>query len=160
MKRLKIGLTAHDFLNWSGGVDFLWTIVDSLLASPRSETAEFHLIVPDSGIQIAWKRARDSFLRKPRVRLKSEELINAFSELGERIIIHHLDVGLAAVGNVAAKVNVDIFLPVMHSLGRDFSRPWLGYAYDFQHKYFPGNFTDEVIRARDRHFDRLLTDAC
>jgi glycosyltransferase involved in cell wall biosynthesis len=35
----------------------------------------------------------------------------------------------------------------------------LAYAYDFQHKYFPDNFTTQALRARDQHFDRLLTDA-
>ncbi|HST30779.1 MAG TPA: glycosyltransferase family 1 protein, partial [Chthoniobacterales bacterium] len=159
MKRLKIGLTAHDFLNWSGGIDFLWTVTDSLLANPRAETAELHLIVPDSGIRFAWKRAREFFSGKAQARLRSQEITDAFSEFGDRITIHHTDLGRDAVRAAATKLDLDILLPVMHSLGPDFPRPWLAYAYDFQHKYFPENFTADAIRARDRHFDRLLTEA-
>jgi glycosyltransferase involved in cell wall biosynthesis len=159
VKRFKIGLTAHDFLNWSGGIDFLWTMTDSLLATPRGKNADLHLIVPDSGIRFAWKRAGEFLSRKARTRLQSRELTNAFSEFGDRITVHHIDVGRAAIRNVATKLNCDVLLPVMHSLGRDFPRPWLAYAYDFQHKYFPENFTEEARQSRDRHFDRLLTEA-
>ena len=159
MNRLKIGITAHDFLNWSGGIDFLWTVTDSLLASSRAESADVHLLVPDAGIRFAWKSARDFFSRKPQVRLRSHELTDAFSEVAERITTHHLDIGPQALSDKAAKLNLDILLPVMHSLGRDFPRPWLAYAYDFQHKYFPENFTGDATRARDRHFARLLREA-
>jgi glycosyltransferase involved in cell wall biosynthesis len=159
VKRLKIGLTAHDFLNWSGGIDFLWTVTDSLLATARGKDAEFHLIIPDAGIRFAWKRARELFSSKPRARLRSQELTRTFSELRDRIATHHVDIGHRAVRDVATKLNLDFLLPVMHSLGRDFPRPWLAYAYDFQHKYFPENFTAHEIAARDRHFGRLLTEA-
>lgn len=157
MKRF--GITAHDFLNWSGGIDFLWTVTDSLLASPRAESAELHLIVPDSGPRKVWQQAREFFKRAPESRLNPHELGNAFAEFGDRIAVDHIDIGNRAIRDAAEKLELDVLLPVAHSLGRDFPRPWLGYAYDFQHKYFPGNFTDETLRARDKHFDRLLTEA-
>ena len=34
---MKIGLLAQDFITWGGGVDFLWSVLDSLLATPRGE---------------------------------------------------------------------------------------------------------------------------
>ena len=159
MKRLKIGITAHDFLNWSGGIDFLWTVTDSLLANSRSENAELHLLVPDSGIRLAWKRAREFFTGKSQSRLRPKEISDAFSEFGDRVATHHLDLGPRVMGAAATTLDLDILLPVMHSPGPDFPRPWLAYAYDFQHKYFPQNFTADAIRARDRHFARLLTEA-
>jgi glycosyltransferase involved in cell wall biosynthesis len=134
-------------------------VTDSLLASPRAETVELHLIVPDSGIRTAWKRAREFFSGKAQARLQSKEISDAFSEFGDRIAIHHVDLGRQAIRAAARMLELDILLPVMHSLGRDFPKPWLAYAYDFQHKYFPSNFTAEALRARDRHFDRLLTEA-
>lgn len=159
MKRFKIGITAHDFLNWSGGIDFLWMLTDSLLASPRAQAVELHLIVPDSGLRIAWKRAQEFFRRKAQTRLRPKEIFGAFSEFGDRVATHHIDIGRQAIRAAATTLELDILLPVMHSLGRDFPTPWLAYAYDFQHKYFPSNFTAEALRARDRHFDRLLTEA-
>ena len=159
VKRFKLGLTAHDFLNWSGGIDFLWMVTDSLLASPRAETAEFHLIVPDSGIQFTWKRAREFFSGKARAQLRAQEITDAFSEFGDRVVIHHVDVGRSAISRAVKKLDLTVLLPVMHSLGQDFPHPWLAYAYDFQHKYFPENFTAQFRRARDKHFARLLTQA-
>lgn len=134
-------------------------VTDSLLATPRAENAELHLIVPDSGIRFAWKRAGEFLGGKGRTRLQSRELTNAFSEFGDRITAHHVDAGRGAICNLTTKLDCDVLLPVMHSLGRDFPRPWLAYAYDFQHKYFPDNFSAEALQSRDRHFDRLLTEA-
>ena len=159
MKRLKIGITAHDFLNWSGGIDFLWTVTDSLLTTPRAESTDFHLIIPDSGLRKTWQQTREFFTGRPESRVDSREIRNAFLELGERIAIDRIDIGRAAIRDTVEKLDLDILLPVTHSLGPDFPRPWLGYAYDFQHKYFPENFTAETLRARNRHFDRLLTEA-
>lgn len=170
MKRVKIGVLAHDFLNWSGGIDFLWLVTDSLLACPRTETVEFHLIVPDSGPRLVWRRTRE--LIKSRVHprlfakqqttnanLGSDELCTAFLEFGDRIVIHHVDIGRSAISRATKKLDLTVLLPVMHSLGQDFPRPWLAYAYDFQHKYFPENFTPQSRRARDKHFAGLLTQA-
>ena len=159
MKRLQIGITAHDFLNWSGGIDFLWTVNDSLLTSPRSETADFHLIIPDSGIRFFWSRVREILTGKIPARPGSSELRDNFLEFGDRISTHRVDTGRNAIRRIADRLNLDVLLPVMHSLGRNFPRPWVAYAYDFQHKYFPDNFSAERIRARDRHFDDLLTEA-
>lgn len=159
MKRLKIGITAHDFLNWSGGIDFLWTVTDSLLTTARASSSEFHLIIPDSGPRKIWRQTREFFTGKSESRVESREIRNAFLEFGDRIAIHHIDIGRGAARDEVEKLDLDILLPLTHSLGPDFPRPWLGYAYDFQHKYFPENFTADTLRARDKHFDRLLTEA-
>jgi glycosyltransferase involved in cell wall biosynthesis len=167
---VKIGIVAHDFLNWSGGIDFLWLVTDSLLASPRAETTELHLIVPDSGPRFAWQRARKSIkgrLRAPLSRnktpivsgLESGELCRAFSEFGNRITVHHVNIGSGAIGHTSERLGLTVLLPVTHSLGQHFPRPWLAYAYDFQHKYFPENFTPQSRRSRDKHFAELLTQA-
>ena len=97
VKRLKIGITAHDFLNWSGGIDFLWTVTDSLLATPRAESAGLHLIVPDSGtrkicLETRWRIFGAANANHACNRAK---FANAFSEFGDRITAHHVDVGRA-----------------------------------------------------------------
>jgi glycosyltransferase involved in cell wall biosynthesis len=167
---VKIGILAHDFLNWSGGVDFLWLVTDSLLACPRAETAEFHLIVPDSGPRLAWQRARKSIgstlraslslKKRPIVSgLGSDELCSAFLEFGDRISIHHADIGRGPIERATERLGLTALLPVSYPLGHDFPGPWLAYAYDFQHKYFPENFTSQSRRSRDKHFADLLTQA-
>ena len=159
MKRFKVGITAHDFLNWSGGIDFLWTVTDSLLSTPRAESSELHLLIPDSGPRKIWEQAREFFKGRPESRLHPGELQTAFSEFGDRVSVHHIDAGRPAIRRATGKMHLDILLPLTHSLGLDFPQPWLAYAYDFQHKYFPENFSAETLRARDKHFHRLLTEA-
>jgi glycosyltransferase involved in cell wall biosynthesis len=159
VKRLKIGIAANDFFRWSGGTDFLWTVTDSLLATPRAETAEFYLLVPDSGVRLAWQRAREILTGKIQATPGSRELCNNFLEFGNRIAIYHIDIGWRAVRRVADKLDLNALLPLTYSLGRNFPHSWLAYAYDFQHKYFPANFTTEILRERDKHFDELLTEA-
>jgi glycosyltransferase involved in cell wall biosynthesis len=167
---VKIGILAHDFLNWSGGIDFLWLVTDSLLACPRAKTAEFHLLVPDSGIRLAWRRARESVGGKvgaflsakkfPSVSgLASDAVCSAFLEFGNRIAIRHVDIGRGAIHRAAKRLGLDVILPAVHSIGADFLVPWLAYAYDFQHRYFPENFTPQARASRDEHFARLLTEA-
>ncbi len=57
------------------------------------------------------------------------------------------------------KIKADVVLPVNGTLGRDFPVPWVGYLYDFQHKYFPQNFTPGECSDRDIDFTLTLMDA-
>jgi glycosyltransferase involved in cell wall biosynthesis len=167
---VKIGLLATDFITWGGGVDFLRLIVDSLLASPRSQDAEFHLLIPDAGPKLAWRRIRGrakqtvkslfSGKALPPQHAPSPEVISqAFSEFRDRITIHHIDIGRGALMRAVKRLELGVVLPAVHSLGTDFPRPWVGYAYDFQHKYFPQHFTPNDCRSRDEHFAEMLTQA-
>jgi glycosyltransferase involved in cell wall biosynthesis len=167
---MRIGILGHDFMNWSGGIDFLWLVTDSLLACPRAKTAEFHLLVPDSGIRLAWSRARESVSRKVGACLSakknssvsglaSDVVCSAFVEFGNRIAIRHVDIGRGAIHRAAKRLGLDVVLPAVHSLGADCPVPWLAYAYDFQHRYFPENFTPQARASRDEHFAGLLTQA-
>jgi glycosyltransferase involved in cell wall biosynthesis len=159
---VKIGILGHDFMNWTGGVDFLWLVTDCLLACPRAKTTEFHLLVPDANPVSTWARWRTLLFPKkslPVSAVASDVLCSAFLGFGSRVPIHHIGVGPNAVHRVATRLGLEIVLPAVHSLGADFPLPWLAYAYDFQHKYFPENFTPEVCQSRDKHFAELLTQA-
>jgi glycosyltransferase involved in cell wall biosynthesis len=86
-------------------------------------------------------------------------LSQSFAELGDRIHIRHIDIRRGALLRAVKQHQCDVILPALHSLGNHFPCPWLAYAYDFQHKYFPQNFTPEDCRSRDDHFAELLKQA-
>ena len=44
-------------------------------------------------------------------------------------------------------------------IGTVISLPWVGYIYDFQHKYFPDYFSARECLDRDIHFATMLRDA-
>jgi glycosyltransferase involved in cell wall biosynthesis len=54
--------------------------------------------------------------------------------------------------------NLELVLPAVHSLGKDFPIPWIGYAYDFQHRYYGNYFTDKDRLSRDSHFEAIFND--
>lgn len=167
---MKIGILATDFITWGGGLDFLRLVVESLLASPRSRDAEFHLLIPDAGPKLAWRRIRSRtkqtvkslFSGKalpPQHAPSPEVILQAFADFRDRITVQHIDIGKRALIRAVERLKLDVVLPAVHSLGTDYPRPWVGYAYDFQHKYLPQYFTPDDCRSRDEHFAEMLTQA-
>lgn len=164
-KPLNIGILAHDFMEWSGGIDFVWTLTDSLLATTRGQKSRFHLLVPDSGLRLCWRRTRKKikafFTGKKVVDTgqSSDEICTAFMRFGSRVAIHHIGIGKNEIERAMSRLKLDIVFPALHSLGNNFRRPWLAYAYDFQHRYFPQFFSPKACESRDKHFVSLLTQA-
>jgi glycosyltransferase involved in cell wall biosynthesis len=164
-KPLNLGILAHDFMEWSGGVDFLWMITNALLATDRGQKSNFHLLVPDSGLRLGWRKTRKKLKAAmsgksiPAGRDSSREICSAFSTFGNRVTIQHIDIGKKAIERAISDLDLDIVFPALHSLGKDFPKPWLAYAYDFQHKYFPQYFSPDSCRSRDEHFADILTQA-
>lgn len=167
---MRIGILAHDFITWGGGIDFLRTVIDSLLATPRGQDADFHLLLPDSGLRLSWRRIRRRTKRaitsrvfgrsSPAEHTPSSAIISqGFAEFRDRITVQHIDIGRRALIRAVKRLELDLLLPAVHSLGTDFPRPWVGYAYDFQHKYLPQHFPPDDLRSRDEHFARMLTQA-
>jgi glycosyltransferase involved in cell wall biosynthesis len=164
---VKAGILGHEFVKWSGGVDFLCTVVDSLLEA-LPEGAELHLFIPDVPPSWNWRRVKFRAMFKrhilrqvPSVDAPSLAEIEpeAFSDFGQRLNIHHIEPGRRALIHASGRLKIDVVLPAFISLGTDFPLPWLGYVYDFQHKYFPENFTPEDCLGRDKHFAGMLAEA-
>jgi len=167
---VKIGILATDFITWGGGVDFLRLVIDSLLAAPRSRAAEFHLLIPDAGPRLAWRQAQSGVkqalgalfsghARPPQHTPSPAVVAQAFAEFRDRITVHHIDIGHRALRRMVTKLDLKVILPAVHGLGTNFPCAWVGYAYDFQHKYFPQHFTPDDCRSRDEHFAEMLTQS-
>jgi len=54
---------------------------------------------------------------------------------------------------------VDVVLPAFRSLGGCFPVPWVGYIFDFQHRYLPQFFSKRERLSRHLSFGRMLRDA-
>jgi hypothetical protein len=167
---VKVGLLATDFITWGGGVDFLRLVVDSLLATPRVRGDEFHLLIPDTGPKLAWRQIRGRAKQKVKSLLSGkalppqhapslEVICQAFADFSDRITVQHIDIGRGSLIRAVKRLKLDVVLPAVHSLGANFRCPWVGYAYDFQHKYLPQHFTPDACRSRDEHFAEMLTQA-
>ncbi len=167
---MNAGVLADGFVNWYGGIDFLRSMIDSLLTARSRDEARVHLLISDRGPRLAWRRIRKA------VKLKSKSLFGApppiaeptipsalvseaFAGFGDKIRIHHIDIGRPALVRTTQRLRLDVIIPTFQPLGRDFPTPWVGYTYDFQHKYLPEFFRPDERAGRDQGFLNMLTEA-
>jgi glycosyltransferase involved in cell wall biosynthesis len=168
--RMRIGILCSGFMAWGGGLDFLRTVIQSLLAA-SSDDMELHLILPDRGFRYAFDRRNAEFRRfikrtifqrqvSSLIHGKAREFLR--SSLGDgqyRVKFHHIGTTDEALVALCKSLNLDALAPSMRPLGHDFRVPWMGYMYDFQHRYLPQYFTPEVCRSRDLAFAEMLGQA-
>ena len=53
------------------------------------------------------------------------------------------------------EASLDLLFPCLDTLTDDYPIPWLPWAWDFQHKYYPTFFTSGQLRERDEVFERM-----
>ena len=164
---MRIGIYGDMFVEWGGGIDFLRLIAKGLHAMPNVKENHYFLIIPLGrttlssylkyyGIK-AWNLLpiRKKFvasLPKPLNLSQIQETLKKEANI-EVLIIPQQQKKLA---QNLAPYQLDVILPCFHPLPADFPIPWIGYLYDFQHKYLPQFFTAEEITQRDLAFAKMV----
>lgn len=164
---MRVGVLGHGFMHWGGGIDFLRTIVSSL--EQLEPQVEIHLMLPTSGLHVrlaaAAEQARNiarKVLRRPAPRRQrlGDEARRAMADLAERpLVVHEIDQGPHALARAAKRLKLDVLLPAFEPLPAAFPVPWVGYMFDFQHRYYPQWFDAAELSSRDRHFRSMATTA-
>ena len=165
---MRIGVLGHGFLDWGGGIDFLRALVSSL--HHTGEAVDLHLLVPSRGPRLSAQQALRQVYRMakaalgddrvPAGRRDSHSLARLVSDAAARPIpICEVDIGAPALERAARKLSVDALFPSIVPLPADFRTPWVGYIFDFQHRYFPQLFTSSERARRDRDFSAMLINA-
>ena len=159
---MKIGVLCESFVRWAGGVDFIRMLVGSLTALDNREL-EIHVLIPDRGPIFS---IRNEIAARIRGQLRSSVANQNGSVISEipndddnRVTFHHIDAGRRALYSICRRLQIDAIVPAAGSLGRTFPIPWVGYIYDFQHKYFPQYFSSLERVRRDVVFRRMVRDA-
>lgn len=156
----RIGILAHGFSDWGGGIDFLRIVVSSLRhASP---TIELHALVPTRGPLVHlrnlrnWARTR---LTKGAVEARRPDPTHLESVLTESgVTLHPVDLGPIALARTSQRLQLDVVLPAI-SPQLASPVPWVGYIFDFQHRHLPQFFTEQERTKRDRAFEKMLSSA-
>lgn len=164
IKPLRIGILAHDFLTWQGGTDFLEVVARSLLAAPGQP--KLFLLIPAKGprifirsLRLASRACLRSRLTKLQWRPPSSDYHRSeLAALPPEVERVWHDVGKRPLFQAVSRHRLEVLLPSVHTLGVDFPVPWLGYAYDFQHRHLPQFFTEKDRRSRDSHFQAIFND--
>lgn len=164
---LRVGVMGHDLTNWAGGLDYLRLVCAALNAT--GVDLELHFLLPDQGPR-AWTRQFALRLLASARHLRGRTSGIDFAPSREIILasvansvgavqVHRLDLGTGALASVAARLSLDVLLPVMNPLPPAVGVPWLACIYDFQHIHLPQYFTDKERAKRDKTFARLLNEA-
>ena len=166
---MRIGIYCDRFVGWSGGIDFLRSLVDSIASLGRTDL-EIDVLVPDRGPLWEVQRIRDVVrhvvrcarareLRALPSRPSNVFISDALGETSSLYKFHHIDIGHRALAAACLQHRIDVILPAFHTLGNDFPVPWIGYIYDFQHKHFPQYFAQDELDRRDQSFAELMAEA-
>ena len=156
---MNIGLLIDGF-GWGGGIDLLKRYAMAL----DSQDCKIYLMVFDkdttfSGVLKRIKTGIIVFLKRilrKKVPAKSNinETINSFLAISNKIECLHLN--KANLNKVCKNNKIDILFPSIGVLSKKIKIPWIGYVYDFQHKYYPNLFTKRSIAVRDKEFKKML----
>lgn len=169
---MKIALVARGF-EWAGGVEFLRLICNGLATRLDGDADSIFLLLPVANriespmdfLRVAKQSLRASirqrrlFLVSPKPRF-DQSTLDYFSHIRSAKVefVYHDD---SAWGfkECLRRIGADVALPINGTLGPRFEVPWIGYIYDFQHRYHPSNFTATECYQREINFATTLKDA-
>ena len=164
---MRVGILAAGFQDWAGGVDFLRMVISSL--HHANVGCEFHLLVPSKGPRLAlWRVARGAYRATtaaigrpvPTTTGTARGYVNDLCTNAESTItIHEIDIGISSIAKAARTLALDALLPSIKSLPTDFPTPWVGYIFDFQHRYLAQLFTPEEAFRRNFLLAKMLRNA-
>lgn len=134
---MKLLVIASGFDNWGGGVDFIRHILSGLVRLKQRQNMEIYVL---------WSPAVRDF---PGV---FEDVFGMAPDLSGNYILADIN----ALPAYLQAIRPDLILPSMHDLGTNIGCPWVGYIFDYQHKYLPSLFQPEEAKARDHLFSNIL----
>lgn len=169
MKKLNIGILTDQFINWGGGIDFIRLILNGLHSINETGKCEINIYVyvpKQSEYKIEIKNRIKIILNKLfnkqyqlQRNISKDSFVNTFKSIDDKIKVIYYNSEEADLAKMVVKNNIDFVLPAFNPLTASFPKPWVGYIYDFQHKYFPEFFSDEEVIRRNRQFDSMLNQA-
>ena len=166
---MKVCIYTEYFDEWGGGIDFLRIVVNGLLEVSHKYNIEIVVFVPVKKTSLVDDLKRLLKILINKISPKNKYHITDKAE--KQSTLHHIfaeKMNLEMVFFQASNKNliselerndVDVVIPVYNSIGSSFPFPWVGYIYDFQHKYFPHFFTKVDIDKRNNNFDQMLNEA-
>jgi glycosyltransferase involved in cell wall biosynthesis len=153
---IRIGIPTQGFRDWAGGVDFLFSVVDSIQAAPGP--VELHLLDPGPQVQRGWKRLRHAIAARLGARTddRPPPVLDCSAIAARCDATCRLPDGGGAIAEAARRLRLDAILPSHGVLPGSIPCPWVGYLYDFQHRHLPHLFSDRERRKRDEAFARMV----
>jgi glycosyltransferase involved in cell wall biosynthesis len=169
---MKISIISYGFTGWGGGVDFIRQFSHFISTADTENAIKKSLILPGDD----WAHTTKNFLYPLRSIAQdlrsfgkarfSKRLIfsenyfrETFDDFKNNYDLIYSGSTFKSQLNAIKKISPDVILPLFTPPPVGFDVPWIGYLYDFQHKYLPDLFVAEDIQSRDVSFSDMLTRA-
>lgn len=181
-QKIKVLITGSLYL-WGGGVDFVANVAKALSYDKGRDKIELFVSLPSVSLfrkvkvrlkmffrsllrafmipkqgQNNFKALGKSLFRDSSYRIPTRAVARTFRTISPRLkIVFHQDSD-EGVREIFRKLKPDVALPIMPGSPKAYTEacPWIGYIFDYQHKYYPEFFDAEVQVARDAQFRDLL----
>jgi glycosyltransferase involved in cell wall biosynthesis len=167
MKKNNIGVLSEHFINWGGGIDFIRLILNSLSSLSKENEIKIYVYIPQQSSSIVkikniLKTVINTVTNKNyqfQKVIPKEFIIKSFSSIDDSISLCFYNNSEASLIKLAKKHNIKFMIPALAPFSESFPIPWIGYLYDFQHRYYPEFFSDEEIKLREGQFSLMLNNA-
>jgi len=166
---LRIGILTNQFTSWGGGVDFIRLILNGLhsINEKGQNEIEISIYIPNQAVKRikvinAIKSILNTFFKKKyqlqRI-ISKKSIENSLKGVNENFNFYYYDNSELNLAKLTVQHQIDVVLPSFKPLSSSFPIPWVGYIYDFQHKYYPEFFTEQEIDRRNTEFALMLEQA-
>jgi glycosyltransferase involved in cell wall biosynthesis len=148
-----VAVLGRGLAGWGGGVDLLRLLLNGLCAVAEPG---------DSWSRRARHRLKGALRalalpRVPQPPLPGQRLQEAFADYAQQLQIRvYTGRGLLRAARASG---AEVLLPCLDPLSHDYPIPWIGYIYDFQHRYLPELFSVRARERRDAAFDAMCAQA-
>lgn len=169
---MKLAVMSHGFAGWGGGIDFVRHIAHYIASADADNKIHKSIVLPgDDSLHIAKniffpiKSIASDVLRlrvpnfSRRLTFSEKYFKSTFSGFEKNYNLVYAGSTFKSQLKSLKKISPDLILPLITPPPINFDIPWLGYLYDFQHKYLPEFFTSEQIKYRDDTFFNMLVRA-
>jgi glycosyltransferase involved in cell wall biosynthesis len=153
---IRAALVLNQFTGWGGAIDFMRFALEGLTEDEKL----FHevcLLIRRHSLSKSIKLAIKHQTIRPWAVINPHRLIEDVGSGANRIRISYF--AKTKLEEAVAKLGINLIMPSTVSLGVDFPIPWTGILFDFQHKYYPELFSEEVLNWRERSFSIILNEA-
>ena len=175
MNRIRVGITAGEFIKWGGGIDFLSNIVMALALSDEvqllglvpyggqdnfeaiNSRSEYLVHSLKSNILGALDRVKSQLPDTSAAMSASLEQFALAADTAMPIAFYRPT--MPGLLNMLRKKRVNVIMPVIGDLGRNFPIPWVGYIWDLQHIDHPEYFAPDENSRRDNLFLNMCKNA-
>lgn len=165
----RVGILVDGFADLAGAADFLVSLVDAMCRTADGRELVLVMRMPPPrwsprGIAASLVKLAKDVVRGRRPTLPPrpsdpQAVVDRMVREGlRRLPLYSVAATPDALAALCEREGIDVVMPPHYALS-GYRRPWVGYIFDFQHRFYPQFFTPRILRHRDRQFDDTLRQA-